>query len=754
MISIGKCVWGAFVAFALSASAASAGPIQGSSGRPLPVLRGPDNVQAVHYSGQTFITWAESSVAQGESYRIYRSHQIITNVNAPGVENLGQETWENSGEFYSDRVWDDEPCGVGVFNCGRPTKPMECFRGRYVDRFWIPDGIGGAREVPDGEGLLVWTPNCQDFPDGSCSGWVWYAVTMVDALGNEDPTVDKESRIRVYEGYGEPLPIEVPRQYLDCSIPGYCPRDNAAEDDPMPIGVHLFIQYMDLRAWNATFNAPNFTNCWWGEDPADLWIQKNRQYAYSYVVSEPDPTLPFTPNVPTPVVLDLHHHAGNSLGPRWGVKGSEAYATGGGAIKVMPTDVGDTWWFGFNSEFDYTAPSVGHCYDASCSQASPSFPPVAPFTKMPMSGEIVNYTEARVLRMLYDLFRMPLSGFPPDPERIYVQGQSMGGGGAIQFATRYPDIFAAGACAKGVTDFVQYMVGSPPPKQTHDARFELPVRWGPYPTLAASQGLPVLTIKNTGPGTWADHLAMWDGTVVWEWMDLIEQIKTPERVADDSAPIGVVSGFSDLIVPYPTQGLPFFQQVGGWGDLGRTWGGKIICGGHNGPILEGLPPSLSASATNPNPAPFSDYNVVRSETTPGFMDLRAGAYPPPPITCCKSPCVPAGSRYYYHDLIWSSSWYAWDTQVGPPADVVDRWAISLKWTGSFSPPPTVDVVPRRLQAFQVVPGAQYQWVNIELGTGIVIQPVGEAIKPSPLGIIIIQDVQLTPPGNRIILYRL
>jgi pimeloyl-ACP methyl ester carboxylesterase len=618
---------------------------------------------------------------------------------------------------------------------------------------WIPDGIGGAREVPEDEGLLVWTLGCEDFPGAACNGWAWYAVTAVDPHGNENPVVTAENRVRVYEGFGEPLPIEVPRQYMDCSIPGYCPHDNASDPNPIPPGLHVFIQYMDLGDWNDTFTAPNFTNCWYGEGPGEIHIQNNRQYAFSYVVSEPDPSLPSIPGELTPVVIDLHHHSNNAVGPRWGINGVDAYAVGGGAIKIMPTDVGDTWWFGFNSEFDYRSVSPGHCYDGSCSQAQAPFPPVAPFTQMPTEGEIVNYTEARVLRMVYDLFRMPLGSYPADPDRIYIQGQSMGATGAMQLSTRYPDIFAAAACAKPMTDFEQYLVGNPAPKATHDARFEVPVLWGPYPSLASANGLQLLGIRTTGPGEWANHLALWDGSVIWDWMDLIEQMQSPERVGDDSAPLGIVSGFGDMVVPYPTQGLPFYDQTGGWGDLGRAWGGKITCNGHNGPIHEGMPPALTNSVTNPIPAPFSDYNIRRKETIPGFMNLSGGHYPAPPVTCCKAPCVPQGPHYYYQDLIWSSTWYDWDTVIGPPVELPNRWAISVKWTGSFAPAPTVDIVPRRLQVFKVVPDVPYQWINVELGTGVTVQAASAPIEPTPAGLLVLEDVRLTPPGNRIILFR-
>ena len=741
---------------ALAATAQTTGTatsLGGSYAKRAPWLRAsqPTGVRAVHASGQTFVTWQEKSHLVGESYRVHRAPFPFTDVRQPGVVDLGYRLFEQSGELYSDRVVDPEACEHGVIECGRPNKPIECFRPRLVERHWIPDGADGAREVARGEGLFVWTLDCPDFNANECqatSGTYWYAVTTVDEFGIENPRVSALNRSSVSEGIAEPLPVEIPRAFLDCSDPNYCPKENLSDDNPLPTGVHAFLQYMDLRRFNPTFAAPNVTNCWWGEDPGRVHVQNALQYAFLYTVAEPDPLIVGCSG-PYPVVLELHSHGGVAKDQLYGNAGVNAYSDGC-ALKIQPYDIGDTWWYGFSSTFDYRTPQ-DVCPTDLCGEIGDDYPPLPPFERVVTSGPIVNYTEARVLRMIYDLMRAPLAGYPVDPNRVYVEGHSMGGSGALSMALRYPNVFAAAAVGKPMTDYDAYLTGVAPDPD-NDFRFEFAQRWGAWPQLAATSSLSLLEMQTIGPAGWADHLKAWDGIAAYDWMDHVRQMKSPSRQVLDTVPFGIKAGFADQTLPYPSQAQPFYQPTG-FGNLGRTWGGEIDCSGHGGKPHAGMPPALTSSATNPTPATFSDHGIVRNESLPGFKDLTGGHYPQPQSTCCQAPCNPSGPRQFYFDLIWSSSWYAWDTDYGLPRDEPARWEVSLKWTGSFSPPPTVTIVPRRLQQFVVNPDFSYRWSNVELGTGAMIQPLSAPFQPLPNGLIEIQGVELTPNGNRIILVR-
>ena len=161
--------------------------------------------------------------------------------------------------------------------------------------------------------------------------------------------------------------------------------------------------------------------------------------------------------------------------------------------------------------------------------------------------------------------------------------------------------------------------------------------------------------------------------------------------------------------------------------------------------------SLSASASNPNPAPFSDYGIQIGESYPGFANLTGGYYPLAPAA--GGGCTSAQEMTFYHDLIWSSSWYDWDTVYGPPTDDPDRWEVSLQWTGAFNPAPTVTVLPRRLQSFVVDQNSFYQWMNLDITTGQVVQGPSAPFAPDTWGQLRVNGVQLTPGGNRLIVVR-
>ena len=135
-------------------------------------------------------------------------------------------------------------------------------------------------------------------------------------------------------------------------------------------------------------------------------------YAYTYVIAEPEPSSCPDGVVPDslPVILDLHGWNGNDypadMGPAaW-------YC----AVQVRPVDTSETWWFGFGAEADYRRGEV------------------------PSGGDwIVNYTEQRILRMIYDLFRDPELGPRVNPERVYVYGHSMGGQRGARPGPALPD---------------------------------------------------------------------------------------------------------------------------------------------------------------------------------------------------------------------------------------------------------------------------------------------------------------------------
>jgi pimeloyl-ACP methyl ester carboxylesterase len=610
----------------------------------------PEALAVLHRSGQSFITWTERDDLNGEEYRIYRHYQPITASSLPQATFLYQVA-EGSGRFFADRYNVD---GSGTWEA------------RYLDYFVIQDGVG---ELQAGTGLLAWTLSPADL-DGASSGIGFYAVTTVDSSGVENQSdFDENNSIGpVAEQVNDPVPVKILGEISSIN--------------------HYYIQYMDLRHWNPSYHAPHAANDYYGLSPTDPAVANSIQYAYTYIVSEPDPANcpTFMPNR-VPVLLNLHGHWGdNRYGPDWREPGTpdfQQYCI----IEIRPFDISETWWFGFAQNHDYRQSSTISDGDT-----------------------IVNYTEHRVLRIIYDLMRDPALGPRVDPNRIYVLGHSMGGSGALAFALRYPNIFAASYANVPVTNPRTMGDGG-----GLDLRDEIAIRWG-----SLERNLPVLS---TGPGNWADHLQTFNGTGIWDWQD--HQTNAQNRIGDEIIPLGVDHSLNDNLAEWPTQGEPTY---GAFNEGRRAWGGAVADAGHIWLDYQGLPPTLGPDANN---APFAGFKVVLRESVPGLSNA-SGDLPIPPIT----------TGGYNQTLEWSASWNDWDDA---PIDETKGWQISLRTTDDSTQ--TVDVTPRRLQNFIITPGASYICENFRVSDNVRV--AAGKVSAETNGLILIPAFQVTSRGNRL-----
>lgn len=606
----------------------------------------PTGLSVSHRSGQSFVTWAERAEVSGERYRVYRHTSAITAGNLPQSDMLF-ELAEGSCRFYADR-----------FLSGESWAP------RYLDRMVVSDG---GEPLGEGTGLLVWTLSAQDF-GGASSGDGWYAVTTVDAQGQENRAdfSSGNSVGPVAESVSPPLPVEI-----------------SASVGP---GGHVFLQYMDVRGWNTTFHAPNPSNAWYGLDPGDASVAGSAQYAYNYAVYEPDLYCGGETPPRAPVIVSLHGWGGNQYPPL-----TEIPDPWWCAFKIYPVDVSETWWFGFARSHDYREGGS------------------------PQAGDVVvNYTEQRVLRMVYDLLRHPVYGPRTDPDRVYVYGSSMGGSGALALALRYPGVFAAAYASEPMTDYASSGDGG-----GTDWRGDVAPKWG-----APGLNLPV---RSDGVGGAADHLKKYDGTGVWDWQDHQENLAA--RRGDPMVPFGVGHGRADTVIEWSTQGSPAYAAF----DTSlQCWGGAVTDDPHTWLSFQGLPPPLDVDSSL---TPFSGLRVVLDESVPG-LSRSSGNIPIPPDR--------VGG--YNMNVEWSSSWNPWD---GPPSDTASQWRVSLRTTDGSSL--QADVTPRRLQQFPVTPGGTYSWENRRVsdnglvGTGTI--PV------SAEGVLTVPGFSVTPGGNRLLLWK-
>lgn len=533
------------------------------------------------------------------------------------------------------------------------------WKARYFNRFVITR-LG--RQLAAGTGLLVWTSAPQDF-GGAARGKAYYAVSTVDRNGSEN--VEDFSSANacgpVSERVNDPLPVEILR--------GDSGRG------------HVYTQFMDLRNWNPTFHAPNESNGHYGLDSTDPAVAHSIQYAYTYTIGEPNPAnCPSAMPTRFPVILNLHGWGDNSYGPDTG--GSQYYC----AFEVRPIDVSETWWFGFARKQDYRRSGTVRKGDS-----------------------VVNYTESRIMRMIYDLLRDPAFKNGIDPNRLYVYGHSMGASGALALAFRYPGVFAAAYASEPMTNY-----------KTSTMWLEnVALKWG-SPAL----NLPV---RMQGPGNWAAKLKKYDGKGVWDWQN--HQANARSRTGDEFVPFGVAHGRNDAVIDWQTQGRPAYAP---FDESKHAWGGAVTDSDHTWLSFAGLPPNYAPDTSE---VPFAGLKALRNETVPG-LGKASGNLPLPP------PNGPGGPGGYNQTIEWSSRWHRWD---GVPVDTAKAWGISLRTTDGSTQ--SVDVTPRRLQTFKIIAGRSYKWENRRVRDNALL--AGGSVKADARAILTVPGFQVTPGGNRL-----
>ncbi len=617
----------------------SGATVSGGGGMPT------DRINAVHRSGQTFITWPERGDMTGEHYRIYRSTAPITDASSLALAQQLYEVPKGTGNFYADR-YNVDSSGV--------------WQARYLERF-VTENLGP--QLPAGLGLLVWTIHSTDFAVGY-SGTAYYAVTVVSAGGSEDLSGlgGNLSSGAVEEGVASPAPVEVVRAAAGKA--------------------HVYLQYMDLREWNATFHAPNPGNQYYGLDPGDPAVAHAIQYAYCYTVGEPDP-LTVPPAARYPVVLNLHGWGGNAYGPDllpaqyWDV------------IEIRPLDIGETWYFGFAKQHNYYIDAPVEAGDTIC-----------------------NYTEYRILRMLYDLLHDPVLGPQCDPNRIYIYGHSMGGSGTLAFSLRYPTLFAAAYASQPMTNYLTDPVWLD----------DVSRKFGPR--------VLNLPVELNVPSGIVPSLLAFNGTGVYDWQN--HEANAQARLTDEVVPLGLGHGRLDASIHWPEEGRGMYAAL----DAGRRcWGGYVDDRDHQWMGFAGCPVPFAPDGSL---VPFGGLGMVLDETVPGMSNYsRGGSLPPldPP---------PAAPESYNGAIEWSSSWNPWD---GPPHEDTGMWGMSLRTTDGQSA--TVDITPRRTQKFAAWPGGvPYMWFNRRVSDNEIVAS-GIVSTGAADSILTVVDFAITPEGNRL-----
>ena len=274
-----------------------------------------------------------------------------------------------------------------------------------------------------------------------------------------------------------------------------------AVSDPSPVliwestGEHgrVYTQFMDYDNWNPTFDT-----------------RDGLTYAYNYFVGIPHSETCGTTS-PASYAIILHIEG---YGSRYEAYDGPHYFCG---YELWCDDPNQSWYYGYSATHDYSQEEG-----------------------VVTTGPIVNFTEQRLLRALYDTLRDPeYSNI--DDNRIYIYGHSMAGSGSLAMAMRYPDVFAAAYCHEAMTNYSAATDGSVDWVST-----DLVPKWG---SIALN-----LPIENRG--RYADHIAKYNGTGVWDWQN--HQSQLVQRIGDDMAHISILHGMSDDVISWDSQGQPAY----------------------------------------------------------------------------------------------------------------------------------------------------------------------------------------------------
>jgi len=308
------------------------------------------------------------------------------------------------------------------------------------------------------------------------------------------------------------------------------------------------------------------------------------------------------------------------------------------------------------------------------------------------NGVFVPYTENRIL--YYIEFAKNIYNI--DENRIYLRGGSMGGTGTISLGLKHPEIFAS----------LSATVGCPNWKYNIDAVDEN------YVVIDEGWRLN----GNALWGTLEDNLLHENGTPIWNWMNAGWYAMT--NVEKEMPFIEMNNGKKDGSVRH--YAIPQFYE-----DMKNSKHGfaaRFYDGGHSG----------YGSIFTHRFATF-----VKNESFPALrnvsIDDNVGAIHEPTgiaiVTDFESSLQIfdgdiEGTINGYYDIEWSRKLKQFDrvSDVDDMVDISDRYEIALRLEGiSDHNTATMDITPRRLQHFDVIPGQVYYWENKQLSTGQIIQ---------------------------------
>ena len=311
--------------------------------------------------------------------------------------------------------------------------------------------------------------------------------------------------------------------------------------------------------------------------------------------------------------------------------------------------------------------------------------------KLVPTGTPTNYAERRLMWILQwakDCLKI-------DPTRVYCTGSSMGGCGTISFALHHPEIFAAIAAQ---VPSVAYDEGDPSRGERDDTG-RLTGFCGPLDLVCS------------------------DGMRLRDRLDA--------RLFVRSHPLD----------------LPFTVVINGRRDHSIRWR-------HNPDFYRAMEQGRHGFIAAWNNGAHSTAEAkmpkdIRRWSTFGALSRFALNRSYPAFSRCSADGDPGHGDPQDGDLVgFMNRGLDWQD----PIDQADRYEVQITWTAEPDKlPVTVDVTPRRIQAFRLQPGQRVKAVNLD-HRGEPIQQA--AIEADRYGLATFQGFELTSPaGNRLVLTR-
>jgi len=448
-----------------------------------------------------------------------------------------------------------------------------------------------------------------------------------------------------------------------------------------------------------------------------------------------------------------------------------------------------TWWYGYSDSLPQTEGGKYEWY--------------------PVAGQVVNFTEQRVLQAIAWLKKDP-SNFPfrIDPKQVCVSGGSMGGSGANVFGLRHGDVFAGSWGSKGITNWalsrehndwysnIRQKIG---PLDRNDATNEgrpvyellnMPKWLGDHPEIdtpyhdVAHGVLDTVITFHSVPDYWAGlergkhpYSAGWDMVGHASALSSRSPMDFKLMRSDESLPalsnascntpmrsgfrmIGKASDISEntLSVDEPlfSRDLAGMTLVLGPSVSTRVWfriksNTETTLTVEQGDLAAYLPPLSSW---------WRQQLERRLKRDPSDEELREEAQKRKGVfLVCDG--APRGTRNGH--FAWSNKNQNFDTERTGD-DIVDaenQWAICLRLhdnrISEFNEDTaTVDVTPRRCQHFCPRPGENVHWINLDYSTPDAPRKIAEGhVETDKHGLVTVRGFAIGRGGwgNRLVLTR-